>query len=72
VVTRERLDEKDVDGDRCYLPLPRNLEDLRIAPEYAQLTALWSTLSLGCASGDFCIYFRRTGLVLADMSWPQR
>jgi hypothetical protein len=59
-----------VDGDRCYLPLPRNLEDLRVAPEYAQMTALLSTLSLGCGGSDFCTYFRRTGLKIGDLQWP--
>jgi hypothetical protein len=60
-----------VDGDRCYLPLPRNLDDLRVAPEYAQLTALLSTLSLGCGDSDFRTYFRRTGLQIGDLQWPR-
>jgi hypothetical protein len=60
-----------VDGDRCYLPLPRSLDDLRVAPEYAQLTALLSTLSLGCTSSDFCTYWRRAGLQIGDLQWPQ-
>jgi hypothetical protein len=61
-----------VDGDRCYLPLPRNVEDLRVPAEYAQVTALLSTLSLGSGDSDFRVYLRRTGLVLADRSWPLR
>src|SRR5580692_9037600 len=28
-----------VDEDRCYLPLPRNLDDLRVAADYAKVTA---------------------------------
>jgi hypothetical protein len=61
-----------VDGDRCYLPMPRDLEDLRVAAGYALVTALLGTLSLGSGNSDFAVYVRRTGLVLADMPWPLR
>ena len=61
-----------VDGDRCYLPLPHNLEDLRVPPDYAQLTALISALSLGCGDSDLRAYFRLTRLELADLPWPVR
>jgi hypothetical protein len=60
-----------VDGDRCYLPLPRNLEDLRVAPGYAYLTALLSALSLGSGGSEFGTYARRTGLQLGDLQWPK-
>jgi hypothetical protein len=59
-----------VDGDRCYLPMPRNLEDLRVAPGYAYLTALLSALSLGCDGSEFGTYARRAGLQLGDLQWP--
>jgi hypothetical protein len=36
-----------VDGDRCYLPLPLNPDDLRVAPGYAMLIRLIGELSGG-------------------------
>jgi hypothetical protein len=61
-----------VDGDRCFLPMPRNLEDLRVAPDYARLIALLSALTLGCGANDYVTYWRRTGLQLGDLAWPRR
>jgi hypothetical protein len=59
-----------VDGDRCCLPLPRSPHDLRVAPAYAQLAALISSMRLGYS--DFSTYMRRTGLKLANLPWPQK
>ena len=59
-----------VDGDRCYLPLPRDPDDLRVAAAYAQLSVLITTLSLGLC--DYRANFRRTGLKFADLPWPAR
>jgi hypothetical protein len=61
-----------IDGDRYYLPLPRNLDDLRVPADYAQVTALLSALSLDADGSDLRVYLGRTGLVLADMPWPMR
>ena len=58
---------------RRWVPFTRRLplEDLRVAPEYARLTALLSALSLGCDSSEFGAYARRTGLQLGDLQWPK-
>jgi len=50
--------------------MPRNLHDMRVPADYAQVTALISTLSLHTGASEGLAYLRRTGLVLADQQWP--
>ena len=61
-----------VDGDRYFLPLPRDLHDMRVPGDYAQVTALLSTLSRHTCASEGLTYLRRTGLVLADEQWPRQ
>ena len=58
-----------VDGDRCYLPLPRDSDELHVPFAYAGLTLLLTSLSLGSAHYD--VYLRRAGLKLIDVPWPE-
>ena len=55
-----------VDGDRCYLPLPRDLPDMRVSCVYAQLTVLITTLGPGVC--DYFVYTKqRSRATLAQL-----
>ena len=61
-----------VDGDRCYLPLPRNLEDLRVAPEYAYPTALLCRPEPALRRSDFALHYVSPHRPAnRDLQWPQ-
>jgi hypothetical protein len=63
-----------VDGDRCYLPIPRSTEDMRVAAAYAAFIELLGRVSFGpsFAPSEYTAYLRRTQLEVAPLLWPAK